>query len=76
MTFWGAMATALASISRLYIVLTSVDWTGATDTLQDVYTGLDVSGNFDTVYTNDSNLSTMYTFDKLKAQIMANWPAD
>ncbi len=44
--------------------------------LEAVYYGLDVNGNFDTVNTNATNLSTMYTFDKLRAQIMANWPAN
>ncbi len=40
-------------------------------TLRQVYTGLDVNGDFDTV-----NLSSpIYTFDKLEPQIMAHWPA-
>ena len=56
--------------------LASVNWAGSTKTLQDVYIGLDVNGNFDTVNTSASNLSIMYTFDKLRTQIMANWPAN
>ncbi len=53
--------------------LSLVNWTGPTDALRDVYYGLDVSGAFDTV--NTSGSGTIYEFDKLESQIMANWPA-
>ncbi len=79
----GVIADLQNSGCKVYISLYDVggnprveEYNSQYTTLQQVYTGLDVSGNFDTVKVNDSDLSTMYTFDKLKAQITANWPAN